>query len=466
MKPQKNISKIVSLNPSDNYKIIGEIDSSTHQEIDSKINAARNAQPVWAYLNISERIAFLEKLYQAFISKKNDLRSIISQEMGMPISVCDLIDIDPALVFMRGYLDYACQWLGSEITYENSSEVHYLYFEPKGIVAASIPWNYPFTIFIWAVIQNLIVGNTIVIKHSEECPFTAKLLEEIVDSINLPHGVFNQVYGVGDDVGEYLMNSKVDLIWFTGSTAVGNHLYEVAAKKLIPATLELGGSAPGIVFEDADLKMTVESIYFNRYLNSGQTCDGLKRLIVHQNIFDKIVHELKKLILTKKIGPALDPSTDIGPLVNERQLKTLEDQVEDALEKGAHIIIGAKRPSNLKGAYYEPTILSNITCDMKVWTEEVFGPVLPIVPFSTEEEAIALANDTTYGLGAYIYTKDQERAFRVSKHLQAGNISINSANFESPCDPFGGYKKSGIGREHGKQGLRELCSTKVIALKK
>lgn len=458
--------KIVSLNPNNNYEIIGEIDSSTRDEIDAKIVAAHKAQGAWARLSVSERIIFLEKLYQEFIARKDDIRSIIAQEVGMPLSVCDQIDIDPGLHYMRGYLDYAEQWLAPEITYESSDEFHYLYCEPKGVAGISVPWNYPFSIFIWAVIQNLVVGNTIVLKHSEESPFTGKLLEEIMHSVQLPQGVFNAVYGNGNDVGEYLMQSNIDLLWFTGSTGVGKHLYKIAAEKLIPAILELGGSSAGIVFEDADIPMTLKSIYFNRFINSGQTCDGLKRLIVHQTIFDQIVQELKSLVLTKKVGSAQDPSIDIGPLIAERQVVGLENQIADALQKGAQIIIGGKRPQGSQGAYFEPTILTNITFDMQVWKEEVFGPVLPIISFSTEEEAIALANDSIYGLSAYVYTSNKERAMRVSKLLQVGNISVNNANYVIPQDPFGGYKKSGLGREHGKEGLRELCSLKVIALKK
>lgn len=458
--------KIISLNPSKNYELIGEINASTYHEVDAKIINARKAQPAWSRLTIAERITFLEKLSQAFIARKNDIRSIMAQEMGMPISVCDQIDIDPGLRYMRGYLDFAEQWLAPEITYETEEEVHTLFFEPKGVAGISVPWNYPFSIFIWGVMQNLIVGNTVVFKHSEECPLTGKLLEEIIQSVNLPDGVFNAVYGNGSEIGDYLMRSSIDLIWFTGSTGVGKHLNQIAAKKLIPAILELGGSAAGIVFEDADIKMTIESIYFNRFINSGQTCDGLKRLMVHRTIFDVIVCGLKDLVAMKKIGPAEDASTDIGPLVAERQVESLEKQVADALQKGAQIIIGGKRPAHVKGAYYEPTILTHITFDMIVWKEEVFGPVLPIIPFDSDDEAIALANDSQYGLSGYIYTQNKERALKVGRQLQTGNISINAANYVIPQDPFGGYKNSGLGREHGKQGLRELCSLKLIALKK
>lgn len=459
------LQKIVSLNPSKNYEIIGEIDSSTDQEIDQAIEHAHKAQPAWSRLSVSQRVTFLETAYQEFSQKKDALRSIIAQEMGMPVSI-GTYEIESGLRYFRGYIDYAQKWLAPEIVYEDSSEIHYLYFEPKGVVGASAPWNYPFSNFVWAVIPNLIVGNAVVFKHSESCVLTSKLFDEIMKKAQLPQGVFTTVYGTGKEAGDYLMNGNIDLIWFTGSTAVGKHLYQVAAQKLIPALLELGGSAPGIVFEDADLAKTIESIYISRFVNSGQTCDALKRLIVHASMYDTVVAALQQVLSSKKIGPADDPTTDIGPLVSERQLIALEEQVNEAVQKGAKVIIGAKRPDGLQGAYYAPTLLTQITPNMKVWKEELFGPVLPIVPFTTENEAIALANDTIYGLGGYVYTQNSERALRVSRALQTGNISVNGASYVIPQDPFGGYKQSGIGREHGISGLRELTSLKVIAKKK
>lgn len=457
--------KIVSLNPSKNYEIIGSIDPSTHHEIDTAIINAHEAHPAWSRLTVTERVTFLERAYQEFIRRKNDIRSIIAQEMGMPVAIGNF-EIDYGLRYLRGYLDYAQQWLAPEIVYEDKHEIHYLYYEPKGVAGVSVPWNYPFSIFIWGVMQNLVVGNTVVFKHSEDCIFTCKLLQEIMEAAQLPQGVFNTIYGTGMEAGDYLMNGNIDLIWFTGSTGVGKHLYQVAATKLIPAILELGGSAAGIVFEDADLQSTIESIYINRFVNSGQTCDGLKRLIVHTSIFDDVVAALQKIVASKKIGPADDPTTDIGPLVAQRQVIAIEQQVDDALQKDAKVIIGAKRPQGLHGAYYKPTILTNITFDMKVWKEELFGPVLPIVPFTTQEEAIALANDSVYGLGGFVYTQNKERALQVSRLLQTGNVNVNTASYVIAQDPFGGYKQSGIGREHGKAGLQELTSLKVIAMKK
>lgn len=457
---------IISLNPNNNFEVIGSVPISPSDEIHAKVSLARNAQPGWAALGFKSRIVLLEALYKEFVSHKKEIELLAAQEMGMPIKVSELVDLGAGLSYMRGYLDNVEKWLATEIVFENESEIHYLSFEPVGVAGISIPWNFPFCNFIWGVIPHLTVGNTVVIKHSEECPLTGKLLDAIMQSVGLPPGVFNQVYGDGSSVGETLMNSAIDILHFTGSTFVGKHLYQVAAQKFIPAILELGGSAPGIVFEDADLDMAIELIYFYRFANSGQTCDGIKRLIVHTSIFDEVIKRLQALITIKKIGNAQEPSTDIGPLVSQHQLNTLEDQMADALSKGARVIMGGKRPKDLKGAYYEPTLLTNISFDMRVWKEEVFAPVLPIVSFTTDDQAIALANDSQYGLGAYIYTQNKDRALCVANALQTGDVSINTAYYGTAYDAFGGYKNSGLGREHGKHGLRELCKAKVIAVKK
>jgi acyl-CoA reductase-like NAD-dependent aldehyde dehydrogenase len=250
---------------------------------------------------------------------------------------------------------------------------------------------------------------------------------------------------------------------FTGSTNTGQKLYKIAAEKFIPILLELGGSAPGIVFDDADIDNAVEAIYWQRYANCGQACDGLKRLIVHETVFDKVVGKLKERLEESVVGDPTNKKTDFGPLAAKRQLNLLESQVKDAVGQGAEVIVGGNRPKKLKGFYYEPTILTNVKTKMKVWQEEVFGPVLPIVSFKSEEQAVSYANDTQYGLGSYVYTKDKKKAERVASRLEAGMVSVNGTNYVLPVNPFGGYKKSGLGREHGKWGLRELCQIKVIA---
>lgn len=461
-----NFEKMIVQNPGDDYKIIAEIAASTSDEIDHKVKLAHQAFEIWSAKNIQERTQILQNLLFNFAERKDDIAKIIATEMGMPISVTMKIDIEVGLQYFQGYLDHAQHWLSPEIVFEDQNEKHTVFFESLGVVAASIPWNYPFTNFIWAVIQNLVVGNTIVIKHSENCVLTTKLLEEIVQASDVPKGICNFVYGKGQDVGNYLINSDIDMIWFVGGVSTGHHIYQIAASKDIPVILELGGSAPGIIFEDVNIDQVVESIYFYRFINSGQTCDALKRLMVHESIFDQVVQKLSMIISKKIIGFPLDLKTDIGPVVNKKQLDVIQEQVTDAVKKGAKIICGGKQPKYLSGAYYEPTILTNISKDMKIWTEEVFGPVLPIVSFKTEEEVINLANETIFGLGAYVYSQNKNRALEVAKKLKTGNVSVNGKNYVISQDPFGGYKKSGIGRTHGKIGMQSLCQIKLIAMNK
>ena len=301
-----------------------------------------------------------------------------------------------------------------------------------------------------------------VFKHSEECPLVGKYIENMINKIDLPKGVFSEVYGAGD-VGEQLINQNIDLIWFTGSSKVGKHLYEIAGRKFIKAILEMGGSNPVIMFDDVDIDKVLNKIYVKRFLNCGQVCDAMKRLIVHKSVFDEVVEKFKKIVESKKIGNPKNTDTELGSLVAKRQLELLESQVQDSVKKGAKIVTGGKRPKNLKGAYYLPTIITNIKHDMMVWREETFGPVLVIVPFSSDDEAIRLANDTRYGLGAQVYTKNKQRIQRFASEIQAGTIDFNEGNHWQPCTPFGGYKDSGMGREHGAMGFRELCQIKVIA---
>jgi acyl-CoA reductase-like NAD-dependent aldehyde dehydrogenase len=228
----------------------------------------------------------------------------------------------------------------------------------------------------------------------------------------------------------------------------------------------MGGSSPAIVFDDVNVDEVIDGIYSGRYFNCGQVCDALKRLIVHKSIFDELVEKLKDKVESKIIGDPEDKNTDIGSLVSKKQLETLEFQVDDAVKKGVKIIAGGKKPNNLKGAYYLPTILTNVKTNMKIWREEVFGPVLPIISFAKEDEAVKLANDTQYGLGSHVYSNDKKHALEIASKIQAGTVEINNGNRWLECNPFGGYKESSMGREHGSYGLRELCQIKVISMSK
>lgn len=459
-----NKTKLISTNPGKNYEVLGEVEVSIEKEIKNKVQKARLAADKWKELGLKARVNLLRKVADSFEKRREDLALLEAKEMGMPITQSRQ-EVDDGIRYFNWYLEMSEKYLSPEVVYEDDTTKHTVFYEPVGVAAVIVPWNFPLSNFVWGCGQSLIVGNTVVFKHSEECPLSGKLIEEIVNSVGLPEGVFSEVYGDGR-VGDYLVHQGIDLICFTGSTNVGKQLYKIGAEKFIKVILECGGSAPGIVFEDVDLDKVIETIYFDRFINCGQACDALKRLIVHESRLTEVVEKLTNLLKAKKVGDPKDQSTDIGPLVAKRQLELLESQVKDALDKGAKVVIGGKRPETLQGAYYEPTILTNITFDMRMWQEEVFGPVLPIVTFKTEEEAIKQANNTKYGLGAYVFTEDKEKVQRVASQVKSGMVSINNATYLQPCSPFGGYKESGMGREHGKFGFMELTQAKVVAMEK
>lgn len=453
--------KLKSINPS-NYKVIGTVEISSPTEVMAKTGLARLAQKEWANIGLAYRIKILRQALQEFEMYKEQIIRLESQEMGKPIMAA-ASDFNDALSFANWYLDNAEKYLSPETTFENETEIHQVFHEPIGVTAVILPWNYPFLMFIWTVFPNLVAGNAVVLKHSEEVPLCGKFIEAVMIR-HLPPNVFSEVYGNGE-IGQILVNQEeIQLICFTGSTLTGKLLYKMAGKKQIRAVMEMGGSAPGIVFEDADIDAAVKSICFYRLANAGQYCDGLKRLIVHESIFNTLTYKLAAAFETVKIGPAENMDTELGPLVSKRQLNLLTKQIEDAIIKGASCVYGGNSlEKKLGGAFHWPTIITHINSKMRVWKEEVFGPVLPVITFKTEEEAIRLANDTAYGLGGYVYTQDKKRAERVAKQLQTGMVSINGLNYTCPWNPFGGYKSSGIGREHGQWGFHEVTQVKVIA---
>ncbi len=456
------MAKLISTNPAKNYEVLGAVDVSTEKEIKEKVARARAATAEWKALGVTKRIALLRPLYDEFLKRKEEIAISVTREIGKPITE-SRGDLDWDKDYFHDFLTNGAAYLEDELPYHKGGKTHRIIYEPLGVAAIIVPWNYPFANFLWGVIPNLIAGNTVVFKHSEECPLMGKLIDKMVSSLHLQAGVFSQVYGDGK-VGELLVNSDIDLIWFTGSTAVGKKLYEIAGKKFIKGVMEMGGSNPAVIFGDVDVEKIIGQLYSGRFSNCGQVCDAMKRLIVHESLFDTVVENLKTRLASVKIGDPEDAATQLGSLVAKRQLDLLEAQVADAVARGAKVVAGGRRPAGLRGAYYMPTILTNVTREMRVWKEEVFGPVLPVFPFHTEKEAIELANDTPYGLGAQVFSKDVDRAIRVAGKINAGCVDINEGNHWQPCTPFGGYKGSGKGREHGKHGFQELCQIKVIAL--
>jgi succinate-semialdehyde dehydrogenase/glutarate-semialdehyde dehydrogenase len=448
--------KIVSINPSNNEEV-GAIEETTKEEVIKKVNLAKSVKNKWARLEIEERIVVLKEICNKFEENSDKIANLISLEMGKPINQSEN-EIKSTLKTMKWDLENAANCIAPETTFESDNEIQKVFYEPKGIVVAISPFNYPFSLCCATAFQNLIVGNLVISKPDPNVPLLYKFLEEILDNSNLPSGVWQFVFG-GKEIGSYLVEQDIDMICFTGNTKTGEYLYKVAASKMIPILMELGGSAPGIVCEDADINCVIDGIFKKKFSNSGQLCHALKRLIVHENVFGEVVNKLKSIAEKQNIGEPLDRNTTIGPLVNEKQINTLLEQFNDAKSKGANIICGGKQ---LKGNYFEPTILTNITKDMKVWEEEVFGPILPIVTFKTIEEAIELANDTIYGLGGYVFTTNRENFEKISRELKTGMVALNNLAYSAPYNPFGGVKKSGLGRTRGKWGLRGLCNIKVV----
>lgn len=456
------MSKLKSINPATD-EVLGEVEISSDEEILDAVREAKLAARDWKDLGLEQRLEHLRKLVVIFKSNKDELATLATKEMGMPITQTRE-DIDFSLNYFNWYLDHANEYLSPEIVQQDDNSILKVFYEPFGVAAVITPWNFPLSNFIWGAGQALIAGNTVVYKCSEETVLFGKKLAELAKQAELPEGVCSFLFGDGG-VGDKLIHQDVNLISFTGSSLVGKYIYKVAGEKFVKCVVEMGGSAPGIICSDAKLDEILETVYSCRFSNCGQMCDALKRLLVHESKFDEVVEKLKQLLQSKKVGDPMDETTDIGPLVSERQLQLLDEQVEDALDKGAKVITGGKRVDG-PGNFYQPTILTGITPEMRVWQEEVFGPVLPIKKFSEDEQAVVLANDTSYGLGAYLFTQDLDKAQKVAEKLQTGMVAINNTNYVHPASPFGGYKDSGMGREHGKFGFSELTQVKVVSIPK
>jgi len=417
-------------------------------DISKIVENARKAQTAWADLSLAKRLELMRDISKIFKASKDKIAELSTKEMGMPIDEAQA-DVDSGLDYLNWYIDNAEKFLSPEVTFESDKEIHKIFYEPKGVVASIIPWNFPFSNVIWQGFQNLIVGNAVIMKHSEYVPNTSKFIADLMAKSKLPKDVFTMIFGDGE-AGKKLAAQDINMICFTGSTKVGEYLYKQAAEKFIPCLMELGGSAAGIVFADADIDSTVENIFANRFYNAGQVCDGLKRLIVHESIFDIVVEKLVNFCKSK--------SDQVGALVSKKQLQLAIDQLDDAKQKGAKIICGGNLPT--------PTILINVSNDMRVWNQETFAPILPIVKFKTFDQAIKLANDTEYGLGGYIYTTCNETFEKAARLLKTGMVAMNGLTYLLPQNPFGGYKKSGLGRSHGRHGFHELCNIKVVAFEK
>ena len=452
-----------SINPHD-QSLVGELEFSSPDQIKNAVSEARKAYESWKEISVDERCAYVSKLKDKLIENIEKLARLITLEMGKPLAQ-SLSETDSELEFISYYANNGLKFLSPEIILQNDKEYYKATYEAHGVCACICPWNFPLSMVTSGVLPAIIAGNTVVVKPSEYTSLSQKLVVDLINDTGLPKGVVNLVIG-DSNVGQTLVDSDIDLVWFTGSTKAGMDIYQKCGEKFIKALLEMGGSSPAIVLNDASVDNAVENLYWARFLNCGQVCTAVKRLFVQDGIYEKFVGKLVEKVKTAKIGNPVD-NNDIGPLVNPRQLQVLEEQVKDAIGKGSEVLTGGKRPVSeilKKGNYFEPTILSNVTMDMKIMKEETFGPVLPIVKFESVEEAINMANNTEYGLSAEVYTSDLEKGEVLAKNIQSGTVAINTDNFFKPQCPFGGYKKSGMGREYGKIGMQEFAQVKVVAI--
>ncbi len=452
--------EIVSTNPARGFEVIGKVAVTTAEETAAKVQCARKSQTSWQELRLTDRLAYVAEIQASFAEQIHAIAALQTSEMGKPIKE-SIEECNHANRFIGWHIENAPRILATRMLDRSRTSRTELHYEGYGVVAVIAPWNFPTHMFFNVLIPALAVGNAVVFKHSEECILTARLLQDVIDSTNLPPHIAQSIYGDGE-TGRELLSQEIDLAVFTGSSETGRSVYEVAASKCIPALLEMGGSSPAIVFDSTDLGSYARSIFAERFTNCGQVCCALKRLLVHENAVDSLVVTLKSLASAIRVGDPADENTEQGPLASRKQQELLEEQIADAIAKGATVVCGGVSPRELNGAYFSPTILTGVSKDMRIMNEEVFGPVLPVMTFTTEEEAIAIANDTEFGLSAFIFGEDRVQNDRVAKKLKAGQVSINGHSYFSDSAPFGGYKRSGIGRANGELGYNSLSQVKVL----
>lgn len=441
---------------------LASVPESDAQTVNDAVAAARRAQPAWAALPAIERAGYLRRIAAALREEVEHFADIIVREQG---KIRGLARVEAA--FTADYLDFMAEWArrieGEIIPSDRPGETILLNYKPLGVVGGILPWNFPFFLIARKMAPALLTGNTIVIKPADETPINAFEFARLVDSVGLPPGVFNLVGGSGRVAGEALVsNPDVDLITFTGSVPTGKRIMEVAAKNLTRVNLELGGKAPAIVLEDADLDLAVESIWQSRVINTGQVCNCAEKVFVQRSVHDEFVAKLAAKFETTRYGdPSAIEDLDMGPLINETSLERVDAVVVRAQEQGATVVTGGAKADLGQGYHYQPTVLTGARNDMEIMRNETFGPVLPVQAVEDLDEAIALANDSDYGLTSSIFTKSLDLALKAIDELEYGETYVNRENFEAMQGFHAGRKHSGIGGADGKHGLMEFVETHI-----
>jgi succinate-semialdehyde dehydrogenase/glutarate-semialdehyde dehydrogenase len=431
------------------------------------VEAAYRAFPFWSRTAAEERSVWLRKMYDAIVANADRLGEIMTLEQGKPFEEAKG-EVLWGADFLLWYSEEAKRINGEIIPSSRTTQKILVQRQPIGVVAAITPWNFPTSMITRKLAPALAAGCTAVIKPAPDTPLSAIALFEIFDQIGLPKGVVNLVLGDSELIGrEFLDNEKVRKISFTGSTKVGKYLLEQSAKQLKKVSLELGGHAPFIVFDDADLDAAVEGLMYNKFQNGGQTCICANRIFVQASVKDAFIDKFTNLMKQLRVGNGMVPGMQMGPLIHAQAVAKVQEHVQDALDKGATLVYGGgllTEGDYGKGSYFAPTVLADVTPDMKIFNEETFGPVAPFITFETEEEVIHLANSTPYGLASYFYSTNLARTMRVADALEYGMIGINESALGYVQAPFGGIKQSGMGREGGQHGVDDFLEYKYVNL--
>jgi betaine-aldehyde dehydrogenase len=440
-------------------EVMGRVPAGDSADVDRAVRAARAAFDGWSRTTVAARAEYLQKVQAGLAARASEIAETIAGEVGMPLNLSTMIQAGlPTMTFGS-----AAQ-IASSYVFEEQTGNSLVVREPVGVVGCITPWNYPLHQVAAKVALALAAGCTVVLKPSEVAPLSAFILAEIVDGVRLPRGVFNLVSGDGPTVGEAIAgHADVDMVSFTGSTRAGKRVSEIASKTVKRVALELGGKSANVILDDADLAKAVKAGVQNCYLNSGQTCSAWTRMLVPRARHDEAVQIAKKVAESFTPGSAFDDKTRLGPLVSKTQQERVRAYIRKGVEEGATLVTGGpEQPESLPNGYFvKPTVFANVDNGMTIAREEIFGPVLCIIPYDGEEDAIRIANDSAYGLAGGVWSADAERARRVARRIRAGQVDINGGAF-NPTAPFGGFKQSGRGREYGKWGFEEFLEIKSV----